>query len=201
MAWQMKADMWEWCSCAALCPCWLGPAGAPDKGWCAAAILYDIKQGSIDGVDVSGTKAVLTAEWPGNFFGGNGKARMYIDQGASDQQRLALEAVFSGKKGGLFEGLMGAVISKWLPSKTTAIDVQRGGTPAVSIGQFGKVTLTPFKNEAGQPTIVQGAAAQGAFQSKSMQLASGKGSLFSDPDFRQWEADSATIHDSVNWSA
>src|SRR5688500_11136791 len=70
MAGQMKAVMWEWCSCAALCPCWLGPAGAPDKGWCAAAILYDIKQGSIDGVDVSGTKAVLTAEWPGNFFGG-----------------------------------------------------------------------------------------------------------------------------------
>lgn len=85
--------------------------------------MYEIKQGAIDGLDVSGCNAVLAAEWPGNFFGGNGTARLYLDAKASEEQRQALEAVFSGKKGGLFEGLLGAVISRWLPAKTAPIEI------------------------------------------------------------------------------
>jgi hypothetical protein len=33
-----------------------------------------------------------------------------------------------------------------------------------------------------------------------MELASSKGTRWSDPELRRWEGDSATIH-SVNWSA
>ena len=73
MAWNIKGTMIEFCSCRALCPCWFGPETKPDQGWCAGAIAYDISEGSVEGVDVGGCKAVLTAEWPGNFFGG--KAR------------------------------------------------------------------------------------------------------------------------------
>ena len=82
MAWNIKGTMIEFCSCRALCPCWLGPDTKPDQGWCSGAIAYDISEGSVEGVDVAGCKAVLTAEWPGNFFGGKGKARLYLDSGA-----------------------------------------------------------------------------------------------------------------------
>ena len=103
---------------------WSG--GTPDEGWCGGAFGFDIERGSSDGVDLSGTKVALAAEWPGNFFGGNGTARLYIGDSASDAQRRELEAIFSGKKGGLFEGLWGAVISRWLPTETTKVDIGWG---------------------------------------------------------------------------
>jgi len=195
MAWNLTANMIEFCSCKAMCPCWLGPDTRPDEGWCAGAIVYEIQKGSIDGVDVSGCKAALAAEWHGNFFGGQGKARLYIDAKASDAQRRGLEEVFGGKKGGVFEGLMGAVVKQWLPTKTAPIDIQRSDALSITVGQFGKATIAPFAGAK-----VQGTAAQGAFQSASMELASSKGTRWSDPDFRNWSGDSATIH-SVNWSA
>jgi hypothetical protein len=162
--------------------------------------VYEIEQGAIEGLDVSGCKAALAAEWPGNFFGGKGTARLYVDVKASEAQRRELEAVFSGKKGGLFEGLMGAVVSRWLPAKTVPIDIQRGETLSVTVGEFAKATLVPFKDQAGRTATVQGTAAQGAFQSASMELASCKETRWSDPDLRKWEGDSGTIH-SVKWSA
>jgi hypothetical protein len=48
--------------------------------------------------------------------------------------------------------------------------------------------------------MVQGAAAQAAFQSASMQVASSKGSRWSDPELRPWEGDSSTLH-TFTWSA
>jgi hypothetical protein len=199
MAWNIKGTMIEFCSCKAMCPCWLGPDTQPDQGWCSGAIVYEIKQGSVDGLDVGNCKAVLAAEWPGNFFGGKGKARLYVDASASAEQRRALEAVFTGKKGGLFEGLMGAVISSWLPAKTVPIEIRRGETLSISVGDSGRATIAPFKDQAGKAATVQGTAAQGAFQSASMELANAKGTRWSDPDLRRWEGDSGTIH-AVTWS-
>jgi hypothetical protein len=199
MAWNIKGTMIEFCSCRALCPCWLGPETKPDQGWCSGAIAYDISEGNVEGVDVAGCKAVLTAEWPGNFFGGKGKARLYLDSGASADQRRALEAVFSGKKGGMFEGLLGAVVSSWLPAKTVPIAIRRGDTLAVSVGDVGKATIASFRDQAGKAASVQGTAAQGAFQSASMEIASCKETRWADPDMRAWQGDSATVH-RVSWN-
>lgn len=200
MAWNISATMIEFCSCKAMCPCWLGPDSKPDQGWCSSAIAYDIKRGAVEGLDVSGCKAVFTAEWPGNFFGGKGKARLYLDSGASAEQRNALEAVFAGNKGGLFEGLMGAVIATWLPAKAVPITINRGDAISVSVGDFGKASIALYRDQGGKTPTVQGTAAQGAFQSASMQLASAKGTRWSDPEFRRWDGDSGTIHE-VSWSA
>ena len=110
-----------------------------------------------------------------------------------------MEAIFSGKKGGLFEGLWGAVISNWLPTETTTIEIGWGDSPFLRVGSFGQATLTPLKDQTGKPTRVEGAAAQAAFQFASMDLASSKGSQWSDPTLRQWQGDSGTLHQ-FNWS-
>jgi hypothetical protein len=54
MAWNMTGNMIEFCSCKAMCPCFLGPVTQPDQGWCASAIAYEIEKGKIDGIDVGG---------------------------------------------------------------------------------------------------------------------------------------------------
>jgi hypothetical protein len=86
----------EMCSCKMFCPCWLGPEGEPDEGWCGGAFAYDIREGSSDGVDLGGTRAVMMAHWPANFFHGQGKARIYVDEGANDDQARELEGILSG---------------------------------------------------------------------------------------------------------
>jgi len=200
MAWHVTGDMLEFCNCKLLCPCWLGPTTEPDQGWCGGGLVFEIEQGAIDGVDVGGCKVALVANWPGNFFGGNGTARLYLDESSSAEQRRELEAVFTGQKGGLPGGLFAAVIKQWLPARTTSIELQRGETTSATVGEFAQIMLAPLKDQEGRPTMMQGAPAQAAFQSANMQLASSKGTRWSDPELRQWEGDSATIH-TFNWSA
>ena len=75
MGWSVGGRSVEWCNCRVMCPCWLGPDTEPDQGWCGGAFAFDIEEGSADGVELNGRRAVLVAEWPGNFFLGGGTGR------------------------------------------------------------------------------------------------------------------------------
>lgn len=194
MAWRMSGNSTEFCSCKMMCPCWLGPEGEPDQEWCAGGFGFEIEEGGSEGVDLGGVKVALAAEWPGNFFGGQGKARLFLDASASEEQRKEIEAIFSGKKGGMFEAVFGGVIDTWLPSKVAKIDIEWGKAPKIAVDGLGTIDLKPVEDGAGNPTIVTGAMAQGALGYPSMQLASAKGSKWSDPDFREWDPDSGTLH-------
>ena len=199
MAWSISGRAIELCNCYSLCHCWLGPA-KPDQGWCGGAFVFDVQRGSADGIDLSGRKVAFAAEWSADFWSGNGTARLYIDASAAPEQRRELEAIFSGKKGGLFEPLMGGVISRWLPTRSTTIEVGHGDSPSATVGEVGRVTIRPLKDQAGKPTTIEGAAAQAAFQIDRMHVASSKGSRWSDPDLRAWEGDSANLI-SFNWKS
>jgi hypothetical protein len=160
MAWHITGRSMEFCSCAMLCPCWLGPEGKPDQGWCSGVLGYQVDRGDCEGVNLGGAKVVLTADWPGNFFAGDATARLYIDGAANTDQRRELEAIFTGKKGGLLEPLFDAVVAKWLPTQVTGIDIRWGDNPSVTVGSVGQAKLTPLKDQAGRPTKVAGAAAR-----------------------------------------
>jgi len=200
MAWQLSGQSMELCSCKMLCPCWFGPEGEPDEGWCSGAFAFDIQSGSSNGVDLGGTKAVLSFEWPGNFFNGNGRARLYIGDTANTEQRQELEAIFTGKNGGPLEPLWSAVVSSWLPTESTDIDMEWGESPSLHVGDVAEAKMIRLKDQAGQPTKMQGAPAQAAFQFATMDLASSKGSRWFDPNLRKWNGDSGTLHQ-FSWSA
>jgi hypothetical protein len=191
--------MIEACSCKMLCPCYFGPA-EPDQGWCSGALPFEIQQGASDGVNLSGCKVVWLIDLPKDFASGNGTACLYIDAAATADQRRELEAIFTGKKGGLLAPLWGAVVKDWLPTEATRIEMRWGDSPSLSVGNVAQAKLTPLKDQAGRATKVQGAAAQAAFQLESMDLASSKGSRWSDPKLREWQGDSGTLHQ-FNWSA
>ncbi len=199
MAWRVAGQMHELCSCKFLCPCWFGPA-EPDQGWCSGAIVFDVRDGNSDGVDLSGRTVVLLADWPGDFWAGNGTVRLYLDERATPEQRRALEAIFSGRQGGPMEAVSAAVISKWLPAQTAAIEVNWGDTTTATVGEVGQITSQRLKNEAGQPATVQGAAAMAAFQLERLEVARTAGSRWADPEMRRWDADSGTMG-AFDWSA
>lgn len=199
MTWQVSGRSAEFCSCKVMCPCWLGPDGEPDQEWCSGAFGFDIETGSSGDVDLGGTRLALAADWPGNFFHGNGTARLYLDATTSAAQRRELEAIFSGQKGGMFQAVFGGVIATWLPAAVAQVDIRWGSPSSVTVGDVARIELKPIDDGAGNPTRVTGAVAHGALQLDGMQLASAKGSSWADPDMRPWAADSGTLH-SFNWS-
>ena len=200
MSWKISGQSMEMCNCKMLCPCWLGPEVAPDEGWCGGSFGFDIQTGNSDGIDLSGTVVAFVAEWPGNFFEGNGSARLYFDDSASAEQRAALEKIFSGHDGGPLEPLFGAVISKWLRSQVVQLNIDWGEAPSFRVGDIGKATLKRLKDGTGRATRVTGAAAQAGFQFDGMDLASSRDSHWSDPDLQDWEGNSGTLH-KFDWSS
>lgn len=199
MAWRVSGRSLDLCSCTMWCPCWLGPDIEPDQGWCAHTFGFEIQEGRSDGVDLSGAILALTGEWPANFFLGGGRGRLYLSETATDDQRRELEAIFNGTKSGHLQNLWEATIDEWLPSEVANVAISWGETPTLSVDGFGRATLMPISNGDGKPTIVSGAMSQAGLQIESMNLASSKGSRWSDPDFREWEGSSGNIHE-FDWS-
>ena len=146
MAWTMKATFLESCSCAAVCPCLLGPA-KPDQEWCSGVFGIDVTEGNSDGVDLTGAKIVLHFELPGDFLGGIDKAKLYLDPSLSEAQRAEIDAIFHGEKGGLWGGMREA-IKEWLPSTVAAIAFGGTKAPGVTVEGFGQVVLQPINAPA-----------------------------------------------------
>ena len=200
MTWQISGRGMEMCSCKMFCPCWLGPEGEPDQGWCSGLFGFDVEQGSSDGVDLGGTNAVLIADWPGNFFGGQGTARLYIGDTASDDQRRELEEIFGGKKEGFLSALWGAVIAEWLPAQSAKINIGWNGNSLLAVDGLGQATLEPLADGAGKPTVISGAAAQAALNIDSMNIAAPRDSRWNDPGLRDWRPADGVLYD-FNWSS
>ena len=145
----------------------LGPTGEPDQGWCGAAFGYDIEEGSSDGVDLGGCQVALAFEWPGNFFGGNGSGRLDVDEAASAEQRRELEAIFVGKKGGPLAAVWDAVITKWLLTQATRIDIQWGEKPSLRVGDVGQATLSPLRGPVRTADPSQGRCSTGGSRNRA----------------------------------
>src|SRR5260370_15754276 len=158
MAWSLTADFTETCSCNMLCPCWFGVKELMimDQGYCAGALLFRVRQGSADGVELSGRTVALAADWPGpTLLDGNGTGRLYIDDGANADQRRELEAIMQGKKGGPME-ILGGLVSKWLPTQSTKIDLQeQDGRLTVTVAGGGESRAQRQTNAAWQPPATQ----------------------------------------------
>jgi len=185
MAWQMSGRWVEMCSCRIYCPCNLGPA-EPDQGWCSAALAFEVERGNSDGVNLSGARVVLSAQLPGDFMGGMDLARLYLDESLSADQRRELEAIFMGKKGGVWEP-MSAAIKEWLPSKVTKIELKTGDEPSFKVGDFGHGKLQRLKAPDGKQAVVMNAPLGAAFEADTQELGMAEGG-WSDPDLRTWES-------------
>ena len=184
MTWTLKGTWYESCSCKMVCRCNFGPA-EPDQGWCSGVLAFTVDSGESNGVDLGGTQLVLHAEVPGDFLGGMDKAVLYLDDAASPEQRDELEAIFQGKRGGVWEGVAG-MITEFLPSKTVPLEVIGGDEPRVKVGEVIDITLDRLRTEDGKQAVVVNAPIAAGFAVDTMELATATGSA-SDPDLRTWE--------------
>jgi len=184
MPWTLRGTWYEACSCRLVCECNFGPA-EPDQGWCSGVLGFAIDSGESNGVDLGGTRMVLHAELPGDFMGGIDKARIYLDEASSQEQRDELVAIFQGQRGGVWEGIAGS-IREFLPSRTAKVEVTGGDNPTVRVDGVLDLALQRVKDESGKQAVLTNAPLSAGFAVTTMELATATGGA-NDDDLRKWQ--------------
>ena len=126
MSWKLEGSYFETCSCDVVCPCTASLAFGATHDRCKVTLVFNVKRGEVDGVDVSGLTVAAVADTPKVMSEGNWRLGVFIDGSASDEQTEKLGAVCSGSIGGPMEAL-GPLIGEQLGVERAAIEVQEDG--------------------------------------------------------------------------
>ena len=197
MTWNVSGRGIEICSCKVFCPCWLTPDVKPDEGWCSAVFAWDSKEGICDGTELAGVKFGMVADWPGNFHGGGGRARLYVDGGSSTDQQNALQAIFEGKKEGPVPALWNAVIDEWLVPAVADINID-WDRKTIAIANVGEAEMKSLTDADGNQAHMYNSVSQVAIGIDRLNLMTVEGA-WSDPDIREWKAGDA-VHFDFKWA-
>jgi hypothetical protein len=159
MSWSLSGSYFETCSCDVVCPCTASLALGATRDYCRVVLVFNVKQGEVDGTDVSGLTVAAVCETPKVMSEGNWRLGVVIDAAASDEQAEKLGGVFSGALGGPIEAL-GPLIGENLGVERLPIEVREDGLKhAVRIGEavdFEIEDVVPFGVETGEPARITG---------------------------------------------
>jgi hypothetical protein len=103
MTWRIRGSYFESCNCDPICPCRKidgAPGGRSTHGICTGVLSWLIEEGTADGVDVSGQPVALALRYSDDEEGSPWTFVLYLDSRSSEEQRAALESVFTGRLGG-----------------------------------------------------------------------------------------------------
>jgi hypothetical protein len=159
MAWSLKGSYFETCSCELMCPCNLSFDHGATYDFCRATLVFNIREGQIEGTDIGGLKAAFIADSPKVMTEGNWKLGVFIDERATDDQAEKLTQVFTGQLGGPMAGLA-PLVGELLGVERVPIEVQDDGLRhSVRIGDaidFEVEDIVPFGVETGEPVRFAG---------------------------------------------
>src|SRR5436190_10772934 len=159
MSWTLKGSYVETCSCDLICPCNANMAHGATYDYCRVTLVFNIREGEINGTDVSGLKVAAIADTPKVMTEGNWRIGMFVDDEASDEQMEKLTAVFGGQLGGPMAAVV-PLIGEMLGVERAPIEVVDDGLRhSVRIGDvidFEIEDIVPFGVETGQPVRFQG---------------------------------------------
>lgn len=193
MAWSMRGQLIESCSCNMFCPCWFGVQDLMimDQGWCAGVIGLSVREGSSDGLALDGREVLLAVNFPGpTMFDGDATARVFIDADADDDQQRELEAILQGKKGGPMEVIAG-LVGTWLPTQNAKVGIEEEGeTITVSAEGTGQMRSQLLRDPEGNAFTLRGGGFVGGFGLEEADLAPTSAD-WADPDMpRRFETKS-----------
>jgi hypothetical protein len=159
MAWSLKGSYVETCSCELMCPCNLSFDHGATYDFCRATLVFDVREGEVDGTDIAGTRIAVIIDTPKVMTDGNWRLGVFVDERASDEQADKLVQVFSGQLGGPMAGLA-PLVGELLGVQRVPIEiVDDGVSHSVKIGDaidFEVEDVVPFGVETGQPVRFQG---------------------------------------------
>jgi hypothetical protein len=159
MSWSVKGSYVETCSCELMCPCNLSMDHGATYDFCRVTLVFDIREGEIEGADVAGLKVAAIADTPKVMTEGNWRLGVFVDERATDEQADKLVQVFGGQLGGPMAAL-GPLVGEMLGVERAPIEVQHDGhRHSVRIGDaidFEIEDIVPFGVETDQPVRFSG---------------------------------------------
>jgi hypothetical protein len=122
--WRLKGDFVDFCKCAVPCPCTFGRP--PTEGDCDGIIAFRFNEGNYGDVDLSGLTVVALAHFDGNIWDEDVRADMgmIVDEAADEQQREALQALFSGQAGGWLQLFAENMVGEMLGMEVGPIELE-----------------------------------------------------------------------------
>lgn len=153
----------ETCNCNHGCGCQFG--GFPDRGGCESLLGYEIIEGNFGDVDLTGVRAVEAAAWPGAIHEGGGRALLFVDEKASDEQVAALATIFTGQAGGMpLEALASTIDRVDGPIRAPIEMTVNGRHSTFRVPGFVDVTMKPLESPvSGEPQDVHITYPSGGF--------------------------------------
>src|SRR5438477_3664963 len=103
MAWRIRGSYFESCNCHPICPCRRidGIAGGRSThGECLGVLSWLIEDGDADGVRLDGLKVALATRYHDDEPGSPWTFILYVDRDADAAAHDALEAIYTGRRGG-----------------------------------------------------------------------------------------------------
>jgi hypothetical protein len=102
-SWAIRGTYFESCNCDAICPCrrvdGVG-GGRSTHGICMGVLSWLIEDGNASGTDLGDLAVALAIRYDDDEPGSPWTWILYLDERASEEQRAALEAIFTGRLGG-----------------------------------------------------------------------------------------------------
>ena len=159
MSWHLKGSYIETCSCELMCPCNLSFDHGATYDFCRVVLVFNIREGEIEGTDIGGLKVAAIADTPKVMTEGNWRLGVFIDEHATDEQADKLVGVFTGQLGGPMAAL-GPLVGEMLGVERAAIEVDDDGVlHRVRVGDvidFEIKDIVPFGIETGRPVRFDG---------------------------------------------
>ena len=103
MSWRISGSYFESCNCDAICPCRKidgAPGGRSTHGECLGVLSWLIEEGQADGVGLDGLPVAMATRYSDDEEGSPWSWILYVDANATEEQREAIEAIYSGRLGG-----------------------------------------------------------------------------------------------------
>ena len=159
MSWSIEGTYFETCSCELMCPCNFSFDHGATYDYCRVTLVFSIRDGAIEGTDVSGRTLALIADTPKVMTEGNWRVGIFVDDGTTEEQMEKLTGVFGGQMGGPMAG-RAPLIGEVLGGVRTPIEVvEEGLNHSVRIGEaidFEVEDIVPFGIETGEPARLTG---------------------------------------------
>jgi hypothetical protein len=200
--WQLTGNYFESCNCDVVCPCLFSPdpsAAKPTSGDCKLGLAFHVDRGRYGKVKLDSLNAAVAIYTPGVMGDGNWSVALYLDVRADEQQREALQAIFSGAAGGpmaAFAPLISKVLGvKSVPITYASVDKNR------SVEIPGVMHLAVHALPSALPDKEIWAANASVLAPEALAMAvGGKGSTFEDYGMR-WDNSGKNGHyAAIKWS-
>lgn len=148
-AWWARGLLFESCNCQIVCPGHVHFSQNCTHERCVGYWALRFDEGRYGGTRLDGVRAVVAFECPQLMIAGGWTEVVLIDEQASADQRVAVEAILRGEAGGPWQ-VLARFVSDWLPTRFVPIEIEDAGkVKRVRVGSAARPADAGGYSEAG----------------------------------------------------